>query len=96
MNEVLSWVCYMLFKKGHLKAFYNLWKNIEFTWTIEKDCMRIDDFSEYFDCILEGCRWKLKRDCIDEQDLLISLPGDSSAITEDEMKYIIMIEYLII
>ena len=86
----------MLFKKGHLKAFYNLWKNIEFTWTIEKDCMRVDDFSEYFDCILEGCRWKLKRDCIDEQDLLISLPGDSSAITEDEMKYIIMIKYLIV
>lgn len=87
MNEVLSWVCYVLFKRGHLDTLYGLVKNLEFTWTIQPTTMQIDNFATCLQELMKGCRWEMKIQLEGEDETLVSEPLEDSLISEEEMTY---------
>ena len=95
---MLSWICYLLFKKGNLGKLYQLFKNVDFSWTILPEYMRIDNYVDYLQVFLDTNHWILQKQSIQEESnqehqeelmKLISKPSEKTVITEEDVKYVI-------
>lgn len=76
----------MLFKKGHLIPLYSIMKSVRFDWTIDSSQMRISNYADYLDVLLEGTHWEMIMKEEEESSTLITQPCGETSMSEEDMK----------